>query len=220
MFGRNAKIDTALNHQVDALLSDAGRRGILPIVQMGEPVLRQKTESYTGQLSKKTLSRLVEVMRRTMLDAPGVGLAAPQIGLGLAIAVVEDHLRDDEDDPREIAELPFRTIINPSYEPVGNARTSFYEGCLSLEGYQAVRSRWLDITASWQDETGKNHQETMHGWPARIFQHETDHLSGEVYIDQAEIRSLSSDDNLSEYWAFDPIPTEAAEELGFALQSE
>ncbi|WP_339350684.1 peptide deformylase [Bifidobacterium indicum] len=220
MFGRNARIDTALDHQVDAMLSDAGRAGTLAIVQMGEPVLRQQTEPYAGQLSKRTLNRLIEVMRRTMLDAPGVGLAAPQIGLGLAIAVIEDHLRDDEDDPREIAELPFRTIINPSYGPVGTTRTSFYEGCLSLEGYQAVRSRWLDIEAAWQDENGRKHRETMHGWPARIFQHETDHLSGEVYIDQAEIRSLSSDDNLGEYWAFDPIPTGAAHELGFSLEEQ
>lgn len=217
MFERNGRIDTSLNRQVDTMLSSAGRQGTLPIVQMGEPVLRQKTQTYTGQLARKTLNRLVKAMRRTMLEAPGVGLAAPQIGLSLAIAVVEDHLRDDEDDPREIAELPFRAIINPSYEPVGTARKAFYEGCLSLEGYQAVRGRWLDITANWQDETGKKHREAMHGWPARIFQHETDHLSGEVYIDQAEIRSLSSDDNLSEYWAFDPVPTEAAMELGFSF---
>lgn len=219
MFGRNTKIDTALNHQVEAILSEARHQneGILPIVQVGEPVLRQKAELYSGQLSKKTLNRLVEVMRKTMLEAPGVGLAAPQVGLDLALAVIEDHLRDDEDDPREVAELPFRTIINPSYEPVGEDRVSFYEGCLSLSGYQAVRARWLNITASWQDESGRAHQETMHGWPARIFQHETDHLSGEVYIDKAEIRSLSSDDNLSEYWAFDPIPTEAAAELGFTI---
>lgn len=219
MFGRNAKIDTALNHQVEAMLSEARQehQGILPIVQMGEPVLRQKAELYSGQLSKKTLNRLIEVMRQTMLEAPGVGLAAPQVGLDLALAVIEDHLRDEEDDPREVAELPFRTIINPSYEPVGEDRVSFYEGCLSFSGYQAVRARWLNIAASWQDESGRVHRETMHGWPARIFQHETDHLSGEVYIDKAEIRSLSSDDNLSEYWAFDPIPTEAAAELGFMI---
>ena len=61
------------------------------------------------------------------------------------------------------------------------------------------------------------HEERLHGWPARIFQHETDHLSGEVYIDRAEIRSLSSDENLADLWCEDPVPTEAAEELGFDL---
>ena len=217
MFGRNAKVDTELNRDVEGLLHEAGKDRILPIVQMGEPVLRQPSGQYAGQLSHRTLAKLLDTMHETMLEAPGVGLAAPQIGLGLAIAVIEDPLRDDEDDPREIGELPFRVIINPSYEPVGSETRSFYEGCLSFSGYQAVRRRWLDITARWQDEDGKRHEERMHGWPARIFQHETDHLSGEVYIDKAEIRSLSSDDNLSDFWAEDPVPTEAAEELGFTI---
>lgn len=217
MFASKDKVDVELSREIDRMLSEVGGDGILPIVQMGEPVLRQPAADYKGQLSKKTFNRLVECMHRTMLDAPGVGLAAPQIGLGLRLAVIEDHIRDDEDDPREIAELPFRAIINPSYEPVSQTQASFYEGCLSFEGYQAVRRRWLDIKATWQDVSGKRHEEVMHGWPARIFQHETDHLSGEVYIDKAEIRSLSSDENLSEYWAFDPVPTEASQELGFSI---
>ncbi|BDR53380.1 peptide deformylase 1 [Bombiscardovia nodaiensis] len=217
MFGKDLKVDTELNAEVEQALAQAGEEQLLPIVQLGEPVLRQPAVAYEGQLKRKTLAKLIEAMHQTMLEAPGVGLAAPQIGLGLAFAVVEDHLRDDEDDPREIAELPFRTIINPHYEPIGSQCASFYEGCLSFEGYQAVRKRWLDITATWQDESGKAHEEHLHGWPARIFQHETDHLSGEVYIDQAQPRSLTSDENLGEYWAYDPVPTQAAEELGFEL---
>lgn len=218
MFKANAKVDVALNRDVEHLIKTGGKEGILPIVQMGEPVLRQRTVPYEGQLSRRTLTKLIETMRTTMLEAPGVGLAGPQIGLGMAIAVLEDHVREgDEDDPREIGELPFHVIINPSYEPVGDQTRSFYEGCLSFAGYQAVRRRWLDIIARWQDEDGNRHEERLHGWPARIFQHETDHLSGEVYIDRAEIRSLSSDENLADLWCEDPVPTEAAEELGFKL---
>ncbi|KFI61873.1 peptide deformylase [Bifidobacterium pullorum subsp. gallinarum] len=218
MFKANAKVDVALNRDVEHLIKTGGKEGILPIVQMGEPVLRQRTVPYEGQLSRRTLTKLIETMRTTMLEAPGVGLAGPQIGLGMAIAVLEDHVREgDEDDPREIGELPFHVIINPSYEPVGDQTRSFYEGCLSFAGYQAVRRRWLDIIARWQDEDGNRHEERLHGWPARIFQHETDHLSGEVYIDRAEIRSLSSDENLADLWCEDPVPTEAAEELGFDL---
>ena len=218
MFKANAKVDVALNRDVEHLIKTGGKEGILPIVQMGEPVLRQRTVPYEGQLSRRTLTKLIETMRTTMLEAPGVGLAGPQIGLGMALAVLEDHVREgDEDDPREIGELPFHVIINPSYEPVGDQTRSFYEGCLSFAGYQAVRRRWLDIIARWQDEDGNRHEERLHGWPARIFQHETDHLSGEVYIDRAEIRSLSSDENLADLWCEDPVPTEAAEELGFDL---
>jgi peptide deformylase len=230
---RNA---TTWNQEVEQMLHDAGRQHLLPIVQAGEVVLRQQTERVDGQLSRRTLARLINAMRVTMLEAPGVGLAGPQIGVGLAIAVVEDHVRaDDEsdddydagivdtaedeeyDDPREIAEFPFHEIINPSYEPIGDATRSFYEGCLSFDGYQAVRRRWLDITARWEDVKGKQHEEHLHGWPARIFQHETDHLSGELYIDKAEIRSLTTNENLEELWSYDPTPSDAAKELGFVL---
>ncbi|MBT1176573.1 peptide deformylase [Bifidobacterium callimiconis] len=218
MFGKNSKVDMALNRDVELMLKDAkANDGLLPIVQAGEPVLRQQTMRYAGQLSKNTLKKLIETMRHTMLEAPGVGLAATQIGLGLALAVVEDHVRDDEDDPREVAEFPFHVIINPVYTPVGEKTASFYEGCLSFDGYQAVRRRWLDITAEWDDENGQHHKEQLHGWPARIFQHETDHLSGELYIDKAEIRSLTTYDNLEDYWCEDPVPTDAARELGFDL---
>lgn len=217
MFGENSAVDAELNADVEQALADAGADKLLPIVQLGEPVLRQPTEPYRGQLKRKTLDQLIDAMHVTMLEAPGVGLAAPQIGLGLALAVVEDHVRDSEEDPREIAELPFHVIINPSYQVIGEASVSFYEGCLSFEGYQAVRKRWLDIVATWEDESGVEHKERLHGWPARIFQHETDHLDGEIYIDQAQIRSLSSDDNLSEYWSYNPVPLDAAQELGFQL---
>ena len=217
MFTKNQKVDLALNREVEQLIKTGGKERILPIVQAGEPVLRQQTVRYDGQLSRKTLDKLIETMRITMTEAPGVGLAATQIGLGLSLAVLEDHVRDDEDDPREIGELPFHVIINPSYEPVGDQTRSFYEGCLSFDGYQAVRRRWLDIDARWQDEDGTWHEERLHGWPARIFQHETDHLSGELYIDQAEIRSLTTTENLEDFWCEDPVPTDAAEELGFEL---
>ena len=200
MFGRNSKVNLELNREVEKLIKTGGKEQLLPIVQAGEPVLRQQTAAYEGQLSRKTLDKLIETMRVTMIEAPGVGLAATQIGLGLALAVVEDHVRDDDDDdPREAAEFPFHVIINPSYEPIGTETRSFYEGCLSFDGYQAVRKRWLDITARWQDEDGKQHEEHLHGWPARIFQHETDHLSGELYIDKAEIRSLTTYENLEDF---------------------
>ena len=126
MFGRNSKVNLELNREVEKLIKTGGKEQLLPIVQAGEPVLRQQTAAYEGQLSRKTLDKLIETMRVTMIEAPGVGLAATQIGLGLALAVVEDHVRDDDDDdPREAAEFPFHVIINPSYEPIGTETRSF-----------------------------------------------------------------------------------------------
>ena len=77
MFKANAKVDVALNRDVEHLIKTGGKEGILPIVQMGEPVLRQRTVPYEGQLSRRTLTKLIETMRTTMLEAPGVGLAGP-----------------------------------------------------------------------------------------------------------------------------------------------
>ena len=147
MFGKKNHVDIELNADVERLLKSA-KEGVLPIVEAGEPVLREQCVRYDGQLSKHTLHKLIETMHKTMLDAPGVGLAGPQIGLNLAIAVVEDHANGDDDgDPREIAEFPFHAIINPVYRPAGEETRSFYEGCLSFDGYQAVRKRYLDIIA-------------------------------------------------------------------------
>lgn len=97
MFGHNSKVDLELNREVEKLIKTGGKEKIMPIVQAGEPVLRQQTIAYDGQLSRKTLDKLIDTMRTTMLEAPGVGLAATQIGLGLALAVVEDHVCEGDD---------------------------------------------------------------------------------------------------------------------------
>ena len=180
-----------LRRQVGRLLRQGPR--VLPIVQAGDPVLRRAAEPYDGQLSDELFAELVE--------APGVGLAAPQIGLGLALAVAEDEgaaVDDDEDvDPRERAALPFRVLVNPRYEVVGDLRVPFYEGCLSVDGYQAVVARPHRVRLHWSDETGRARAEELSGWPARIVQHETDHLNGVLYLDHADLRTLSTNDNLA-----------------------
>lgn len=201
--------------QVAALL--AGPRP-LPIVQAGHPVLRAVAEPYDGQLDDATFAALVVAMRETMHDAPGVGLAAPQVGLGLAIAVVEDAapMPGAGSDARERTPVPFRVLVNPRYEPVGERRVAFYEGCLSVAGYQAVRARWHGVRLTCTDEHGRAVDEVLTGWPARIIQHETDHLRGELYLDRAEPRSLVAPSQALRY-AADVSPERAAAELGFPL---
>lgn len=73
MFGKNAKVDLELNRDVEQLIKTGGKEKLLPIVQAGEPVLRQRTVAYNGQLSKRTLAKLIDTMHTTMLEAPGVG---------------------------------------------------------------------------------------------------------------------------------------------------
>ena len=197
-----------------------------PIVQAGHPALRAVAEPYDGQLGDELLGALIELMRVTMNVAPGVGLAAPQIGISVAIAVAEDAgapAAEDADAPsgedadaRERLPLEFRALVNPRYQPVGTEMRSFYEGCLSVDGWQAVVARHRTVRLRCLDLRGRVVDEVLTGWPARIVQHETDHLAGRLYLDGAELRSLTSVQNLVDYWAGEGSPRSAARALGFS----
>ena len=218
MSGAVTRVNPALRQAVSDLL-DAAPDGILPVVEAGAPVLRTPAVRYSGQLGD-VLPRLLDAMRQTMHAAPGVGLAAPQIGIGLALAVIED-VGSVGDDPRERAPLPYRVLVNPRYQPApgrdGDERVAFFEGCLSVPGWQAVVARHRRVRLTCQDEQGAAVDEVLTGWPARIVQHEVDHLKGELYLDHAETRSLTSSANLARYWGAGPDPAPAARALGFAL---
>lgn len=203
-----------LRARVEALLAG----GVpLPIVQAGDPVLRQVAQPYRGELPSQLWADLLEAMRVTMHAAPGVGLAGPQIGLGLAVAVAEDDGgRTPSAVARERTPLAFRVLVNPQYTPVGEERVAFFEGCLSVAGYQAVTPRWRTVRLRCTDAAGAAVDEVLTGWPARIVQHETDHLAGRLYLDVAELRSLVGPAEALRY-AADLTPERAAAELGFDL---
>jgi peptide deformylase len=191
--------------------------GVLPpIVQAGHPVLRQQALPYTGQLDDADLARLVDLMRRVMHKAPGVGLAAPQLGIPLQIAVLEDRFEVDAEVAavRGREPLPFFAMLNPRYEALGTARKIFYEGCLSVDGLQAAVLRPEAVRLEFTGIDGTAQHRDFTGWQARIVQHETDHLHGILYLDRAELRSLSSNAEYSARWA-QPDTSHAGQELGF-----
>ncbi|MCF4136030.1 peptide deformylase [Streptomyces sp. Tue 6430] len=204
-----------LAERVEELLAAGGP---LPIVSAGDPVLRTGTERYDGQLGPALLARFTEALRVTMRAAPGVGLAAPQVGVELRIAVIEDPAPVPEEvrAARGRVPQPFRVLVNPAYAPVGSDRAAFFEGCLSVPGWQAVVARPAEVRLTGQDETGRELDEVFGGWPARIVQHETDHLDGLLYLDRAELRSLSANETVARRWA-QPTPEKAARALGFGL---
>ncbi|MFJ3422861.1 peptide deformylase [Streptomyces sp. NPDC086082] len=204
-----------LAERVEELLAVGGP---LPIVSAGDPVLRNVTEPFDGQLEPALLARFVEALRVTMHAAPGVGVAAPQVGVGLRIAVIEDPapVPDEVRVARGRVPQPFRVLVNPRYEAVGEERAAFFEGCLSVPGWQAVVARHESVRLTGLDEHGRAVDEVFTGWPARIVQHETDHLDGMLYLDRAELRSLSSNEAMAERWA-QPTPDAASAALGFEL---
>ncbi|MBQ1298859.1 MAG: peptide deformylase [Bifidobacteriaceae bacterium] len=228
-------VDESLTKIVEKTVKRAKWRG-LSVVEVGDPVLRKTCASYEGQIAPETFGKLIYAMRSCMLSKPGVGLAAPQVGLPLSFAIMEDHvagarrkglgvgeeLREEgrmerRGDEREFAEFPFLVAINPSYKPLTSKKAYFYEGCLSLPGFQAVVGRYLDIEAEWEDEKGEEHARKLHGWPARIFQHETDHLSGTLYLDKCITRSFASNDNCEKFLLPYSI-SKTKKELGFSFK--
>lgn len=200
-----------------------GDHDTLPIVQCGDPVLRRAAELVEpSTLHTPELRRLIAQMRTTMELAPGVGLAAPQVGFSLQLAVLQDgpqqwgHLSDDERAARERENLPFTVLVNPTMQPVEGERISFYEGCLSVPGLTGVVARHRAVRVEALDQDGRPIDQVFSGWAARIVQHEIDHLRGRLYLDDVQSRSLSTLDNYASRWAGRPT-NDAAEVLGFAL---
>ncbi len=184
----------------------------LKIVQTGEPVLRTPARPLTrDEILSDEIKRLIIDMRETMHDAPGVGLAAPQVGLPLQLAVIED--REDylkAIPPADLSEkergpVPFHAIINPKIELVGNDSVQFFEGCLSLTGFSALVPRSRQVRVTYWDEHAEEKSVLATGWYARILQHEIDHLHGTLYIDKMRPRSFTSVENLTRFWKAKPI---------------
>ena len=158
--------------------------GILPhIVQAGHPVLRHVAAPFDGQLNDAELGHLIDLMRSVMHKAPGVGLAAPQLGIPLQLAVLEDQFDVDPDVAavRGREPLPFFAMLNPRYQSLGTTSVAFYEGCLSIGGLQAAVLRPESVRLDFTAPDGTELQRSFSGWQARIVQHETDHLHGILY---------------------------------------
>ena len=168
---------------------------LLKIVQVGVPVLRSGTRFLTrDEIRSAEIQQLIEWMRETLLDAPGVGLAAPQVGLPLRLAVIEDITNVPE---KERKPVPFHVIINPQLT-LGAGVVEHYEGCLSLDGFQAMVPRAQAVTVEALDHHGAPVKIEASGWYARILQHEIDHLDGTLYIDRMHTRTFTSTRNLAQ----------------------
>jgi peptide deformylase len=185
---------------------------ILKIVQAGHPVLRQKARALTPEeIRSPDVQRLIEAMRETMRDAPGVGLAAPQVGLGLQLVVIEDKpAYVERGDPEEMSArgrkpVPFQVLVNPRLAIVDATPVEFFEGCLSVADMMMVVPRLRAVRVEALDHRGSPISLPAEGWPARILQHEIDHLRGVLCIDRMRSRTFMSTRNHSQWWANAPV---------------
>jgi peptide deformylase len=184
----------------------------LKVVQAGELVLRKAARPLAvSEIGSSEMRQLIEAMKETMRDAPGVGLAAPQVGYSLQLAVIEDRPEYTRDTPREqLAQreripVPFHVIINPQLTLITDQETEFFEGCLSLAGCMAIVPRARRVRVECLDENGRPRRIEASGWYARILQHEIDHLHSTLYVDRMLTRSLTTAENYSRHWKDKPI---------------
>jgi peptide deformylase len=183
-----------------------------PIVQAGLPVLRARADDVPPEVIRAPeIQSLIATMIATMREAPGVGLAAPQIGVGLRVIVLEDRadlvksLTADELHERERAPFATRVFVNPTLYPVGEERVTFFEGCLSVRGYVALVERYREVEVAGFDEHGAPQRWRVRGWPARILQHEVDHVDGTLYVDRMLTRSFAEADQAKALYGGKPI---------------
>jgi len=148
------------------------------IVTIPDPVLRRKAHKVT--VFDKDLQTLIDDMVETMRDAPGVGLAAPQVGVAQRVIVIEYGDEEKEDTPKKLF-----TLVNPEIVESSAELETGMEGCLSIPRIQGEVERHTKLVVKATNRFGKPVKIKVSGWLARIFQHEIDHLEGVLFTDRA-----------------------------------
>ncbi len=154
------------------------------IITPSNPILRRKARKVT-RFDDPKLQKLVDDMVETMLEAPGVGLAAPQVAESQRVIVV--RLSDDEESREEYGDDAgvLHIVMNPEIVRESKEMVEGVEACLSIPGYYGTVDRHVEVTVRGQDRNGKPVRIKARNWLARVFQHEIDHLDGVLFIDRA-----------------------------------
>lgn len=151
------------------------------VVRLGHPVLRAKTKVLAKEhILSADVQRLLGEMAVTMSEYEGVGIAANQVGEGLACFL----MGLEKGSPRHPAGIPLTVVFNPEVEFLGAATALDWEGCLSAPGLRGQVPRRLKLRLTGLDERGREFSRVYEGFPARVVQHEVDHLNGFVYLDR------------------------------------
>ncbi len=181
---------------------------IRKIAQLGEPVLRRRARELSREeLQAPETQRLIEDLIETMRDADGAGLAAPQVYESVALVVIE--VRENPRYPNA-PRIPLTVLVNPRVTSLVGPPESLadsdaitaYEGCLSVSGVRGRVRRPRKVRVQAWDRQGRELDEVWEGFAATVVQHETDHLLGTLFVDRADLETLSF---LREYERFVPV---------------
>jgi len=163
---------------------------------MGHPVLRAKARALDkAEIRSAAIQKLIDDMLDTMSEYHGVGLAAPQVHEGVRLFVAALDSGDDEEEAEAIA------VINPEITIVGSDMVEDWEGCLSIPDIRGRVPRAREIKVRAFDRTGARIELSAHDFPARVIQHETDHLDGVLFFDRMKsLVSMTFLDEYARYW--------------------
>jgi peptide deformylase len=149
---------------------------LMKIARLGHPVLRRRTDRMEpADLARPEIQRFIDDMIETMRDAPGVGLAAPQVHESIRLFVMEPP--GDEGESREL-----QVVVNPVLTFPSDEKIRLWEGCLSIPGIRGETERWAAVDVECLDRAGRPVRVSFEGYPAAIVQHETDHLDGILFL--------------------------------------
>lgn len=181
------------------------RMAILKVARLGHPVLRAKAQPVpTAEIGSARIQQLIDDMFETMAEYAGIGLAAPQVHESLRLLVAGVHRADVVTPMTDDTDMPFITLINPDVVPVGDGSESGWEGCLSIPDIRGKVDRPGVVRVRALDRKGRRIELTAHGLPARVIQHEVDHLDGVLFFDRMKsLETLAFMDEFKRYWAKD-----------------
>lgn len=178
---------------------------ILKVARLGHPVLRTKALPLKpAEVGTPRIQQLIDDMFDTMAEYGGIGLAGPQVHESLRLFVAGVRKGDVVTPMTDDVDMPFIALINPEITPVGDEVDTSWEGCLSIPDMRGKVERASVVRVRALDRTGRRIELVAHGLPARVIQHEHDHLDGVVFFDRmASFETLTFMDEFKRYWAKD-----------------
>ena len=178
---------------------------------MGHPVLRARAKAIDpAHIKSPRIQQLIDDMFETMREYQGVGLAAPQVHVGLRLFVAGfESERDEATKEEDDRNVPLMALINPEIEAIGTATVEDWEGCLSIPDIRGKVPRAASIQVKAYDRKGRRIELRTRGFTARVIQHETDHLDGVLFFDRmTSFETLTFLDEFGRYWNARDVPDE------------
>ena len=171
---------------------------VLKIREVGDPILNKTSDEVDIENINEEILDIIEDLKSTLEFGTGLGIAAPQIGINKRIIVVGAKKENIKYNDAE--EIPLMAMINPTWKKTSNETDIQYEGCMSVPIIRGKVERYKDIELTYYNENGKKIIKQLHGFFARLVQHECEHLDGILFLEKVrEKNGFATIDNINKY---------------------